>query len=117
MKLEHRSQKVVPFAVFLKRVLRYSFFSFLLIGFSIEIGIWGYQRFAHISWIDSFYMSTMILTGMGPTIEMPSDTAKLFSAFYALYSGIVFLCATAVFFSPILHRIFHILHVDIEDEK
>ena len=117
MKLEHRSQKVVPFSVFLKRVLRYSFFSCLLIGFSIGIGIWGYQRFAHISWIDSFYMSTMILTGMGPTIEMPSNTAKLFSAFYALYSGIVFLCATAVFFSPILHRVFHILHVDTEEGK
>jgi hypothetical protein len=54
----------------------------------------------------------MILTGMGPVIEMKTATAKLFSSFYALYSGIAFLSITAVFFTPLIHRMLHILHVE-----
>jgi hypothetical protein len=53
---------------------------------------------------------------MGPVAEMKSANAKLFSSFYALYSGIAFLSITAVFFAPIIHRLLHILHVE-EDEK
>jgi hypothetical protein len=58
----------------------------------------------------------MILTGMGPVVEMRSDAAKLFSSFYALYSGIAFLSITAVFFAPIIHRLLHILQVE-DDEQ
>jgi hypothetical protein len=54
----------------------------------------------------------MILTGMGPVIEMKTFGAKLFSSIFALYSGIAFLSITAVFFAPIVHRIMHILHVE-----
>lgn len=70
-----------------------------------------------ISWLDSFHMACMILTGMGPTIEIKSTVGKLFSSFYALYSGIAFLSITAVFFAPIIHRILHILHVEDNDKK
>jgi hypothetical protein len=56
----------------------------------------------------------MILTGMGPVAEMKTNTAKLFSSFYALYSGIAFLTVTAVFFTPIIHRLLHILHLEME---
>lgn len=59
-------------------------------------------------------MACMILTGMGPIVEMTTPTAKLFSSFYALYSGIAFLSITAVFFAPIIHRLLHILHVENE---
>jgi hypothetical protein len=54
----------------------------------------------------------MILTGMGPVVEMKTNGAKLFSSIFALYSGIAFLSITAVFFAPIVHRIMHILHVE-----
>jgi hypothetical protein len=54
----------------------------------------------------------MILTGMGPIAEMKTDEAKLFSSVYALYSGVTFLSITAVFFTPIIHRLLHVLHVE-----
>ena len=118
MKLEHRTQKLASFSHFLVRVGRYGFFCGLLIVVSLAIGMVGYHAVGHISWLDSFYMSSMILTGMGPVAEMPmhSVAAKLFSAFYALYSGVVVLSTTAVFFAPIIHRVLHILQVD-EDEN
>jgi hypothetical protein len=94
--------------------MRYGFFAALLIVFSLGIGMLGYRFAADLSWLDSFYMSSMILTGMGPTAEMKTEGAKLFSACYALYSGVAFLSITAVFFAPVIHRLLHILHVDRE---
>lgn len=101
---------------FIVRLGRYALFAFGLIVFSIGMGILGYHYLAQLNWIDSFHMASMILTGMGPIAEMPGDTAKLFSSFYALYSGMAFLSMTAVFLTPIIHRLLHILHVE-RDEK
>ena len=112
MKLEHHKQKVVPFPKFLLRLGGYALFSIILIIFSVSIGTIGYHHFGHLKWLDSFHMSCMILTGMGPVVEMKTNGAKLFSSFFALYSGVAFLSITAVFFAPIVHRLLHILHVE-----
>jgi hypothetical protein len=117
MKLENRKQKVTPLPNFLFRVGRYGLFAFILILFSLLIGTIGYHHFGHISWLDSFHMSCMILTGMGPVVEMKSPNAKIFSSLYALYSGVAFLSITAVFFAPIIHRLLHILHVEQDENE
>ena len=46
---------------------------------------------------------------MGPVLE---HEAKYFASFYALYSGISLLGAVAVFLTPVMHRMLHILHLD-----
>ncbi len=118
LKLEHRKQKVVPFRQFIYRLGRYSLFCALLIIFSLSIGITGYHFIDKLNFVDSFHMSSMILTGMGPVTDMKTNPAKIFSSFYALYSGVAFLSITAVFFAPIIHRFLHILHVEKpEDEE
>ncbi|HMR42380.1 MAG TPA: hypothetical protein PKC40_01035 [Saprospiraceae bacterium] len=117
MKLEHRRQKVAPLSHFFVRLGRYSLFALALIVFSVGIGMVGYHYFAALSWLDSFHMACMILTGMGPVVEMKTTEAKLFSSFYALYSGIAFLSITAVFFAPIIHRLLHILQVERGEEN
>ena len=117
LKLENRKQKVAPLQHFFIRLARYSVFSLLLIALSILIGCIGYHYLGKLNWLDSFHMSSMILTGMGPVAEMHSNGAKLFSSFYALYSGIAFLSITAVFFAPIIHRLLHILQVESDDDQ
>ena len=117
MKLEHRKEKIVPIMTFAWRLVKYTMVCFVLILISLTIGILGYHQLAHASWLDSLHMSSMILTGMGPVVEMKSDQAKIFSSFYALYSGVAFLSITAVFFAPIAHRILHILNIDTSDHK
>jgi len=117
MKLENRKQKVTTMSNFLFRLWRYGLFAAGLIFISLLIGTVGYRFIGDISWLDSFHMTCMILTGMGPVVEMKTTQAKLFSSFYALYSGVAFLSVTAVFFAPIIHRLLHILHVDQEDES
>lgn len=111
-KLEHRRQKIVPFKQFVLRVGRYGLFSMALIIFSLGIGVTGYHFVGKLNFIDSFHMSSMILTGMGPVADMTTSGAKLFSSFYALYSGVAFLSTTAVFLTPVIHRLLHILHVE-----
>ena len=117
MKLEHYKQKVVSMPQFLFRLGRYALFSAILITFSVFMGTLGYHIFGQLSWLDSFHMSCMILTGMGPVMEMKSDIAKIFSSLYALYSGVAFLSITAVFFAPIVHRLLHILHVEDDQDE
>lgn len=117
MKLENRKQKVVALPHFIFRLGRYGLFALGLILFSVLIGTIGYHYYGQISWFDSFYMSCMILTGMGPVVEMTSTSAKLFSSLYALYSGVAFLSITAVFFAPIIHRLLHILHVEEDNHE
>jgi hypothetical protein len=114
-KLEHRRQNVLPFSKFLIRLGKYLLFALLLIAFSLVLGVAGYHYCGKLNFLDSFQMSCMILTGMGPVSTMISAGAKIFSSLYALYSGIAFLSVTAVFFAPIIHRILHILHVESED--
>ncbi|MFN3300468.1 MAG: hypothetical protein ACK41Z_09755 [Sediminibacterium sp.] len=116
MKLENRKQKLAPMPHFLFRVGRYGIFALGLVAFSVLIGTVGYHYLGNVSWLDSFHMACMILTGMGPVVEMTSPAAKIFSSFYALYSGVAFLSITAVFFAPIIHRLLHILNVE-RDEK
>jgi hypothetical protein len=112
MRFEHKHQHVISVHQFLIRQLKYLLFAVLLIVFSMGIGVLGYGYFGNLNFIDSFYMASMILTGMGPVVEMKTYDAKLFSSFYALYSGVAFLTITAVTIAPLVHRLLHILQVE-----
>jgi hypothetical protein len=115
MKTKKQNRQILPFNIFLRRVLKYFLFSSMLIAFSLAIGTIGYHYYGEISWIDGFYNASLILTGMGPVNEMHTTSAKLFASFYALFSGIAFLSTVAVIFAPIAHRLLHMLHIPDED--
>ncbi len=114
---EHKRNQLLPFSAFIKRVLKYFAYSLFLIGFALLIGTLGYHYFADLKWIDAFCNASMILTGMGPAADMISNSAKLFSSFYALFSGIAFLSTIAIFFAPIAHRILHTFHIENDESK
>jgi len=112
LKFENKNKELLPFSQFLRRVLLYFFYAFILIVFSTGIGTMGYRYFGNLSWVDSFYNACMILTGMGPVNIMETNVSKLFASFYALFSGIAFLSTIAVFLAPIAHRFLHALHIE-----
>lgn len=78
----------------------------------LAIGVAGYHYTDNIPWLDSLHNASMILSGMGPVVEIKSNGGKLFSSLYALFSGIVFITNVGVILAPALHRIFHRLHVE-----
>jgi len=115
MRFESKNKAVLPFSKFLHRVLRFFVYSLIMIILSVGVGTLGYSYFGGLSTVDAFYNACMILTGMGPVNVMQTNEAKIFSSFYALFSGIAFLSTVAVLFAPAAHRFLHLLHIDEED--
>ncbi len=112
MKFEKKSQPLAERSRFLFRLAMYWLVSGSMISVSLGIGVLGYRHFGHLKWIDALLNASMILTGMGPVDKMETEPGKLFASFYALFSGVVFLSATAVVLSPVFHRVMHRFHLD-----
>lgn len=122
MNFEHRGEPIASVQTYQARLLKYFLIALGLLIFSLLIGTVGYWYFGQQniktdkpSWIDAFLCASMILTGMGPIGSIESDGGKIFSALYAIYSGVTFLSVMGIFFAPIIHRFLHLMHID-EDE-
>jgi hypothetical protein len=115
--LEHHKKPLLSRGQFLRRQIKYTLFSITILLFSIGIGTAGYHFLGQLPWIDSFLNASMILTGMGPVDHLNSNSGKIFSALYALFSGISFLTFVAVLFTPAYHRFLHKFHLTIEDSN
>ncbi len=113
--LEHHRKPLLSRREFMRRQVRYSLFSLCILTFSIGIGTVGYHLFGGLAWIDSFLNASMILTGMGPVDHLDTAAGKIFSALYALFSGIAFLTFVAVLFTPAYHRFLHKFHLPAGD--
>ena len=118
--LSHLERKGAPLAStahFFRRLGRNFLATIAIIAFSLGIGTLGYHYFGGVPWIDGFLNAAMILTGMGPVDKMETDGGKLFAAFYALYSGLVFLTMVVVLITPIYHRFIHRFHLESEQQE
>ena len=108
---EHKRQKLAPPKVFYRRVLNHISIAIVVLASCLLIGIFGYHWSAHSNWIDSIHNASMILSGMGPVVEMTTVSGKIFSSFYALFSGVVFITNIGIILAPALHRMYHRLHL------
>ena len=86
--------------------------AFLILGICLLIGIAGYHYTAEVGWLDSLHNASMILSGMGPVVEINTVPGKFFSSFYALFSGVVFITNIGIILAPALHRMYHRLHLE-----
>jgi hypothetical protein len=109
---EHKKQPIVPIKTFYKRVLKNIVLALAVMIFCLLIGVIGYHYTAGSGWLDSLHNASMILSGMGPVIEIKTDGGKWFSSFYALFSGVVFISNIGIILAPVLHRLYHRLHLE-----
>ena len=109
---EHKSEPVASRKVFLKRLYRNAIVAFVILSICLLMGVVGYRYTGQLSWIDSLHNASMILSGMGPVAEIKSNSGKIFSSFYALFSGVAFITNIGMLIAPIVHRFFHILHAE-----
>ncbi|MBI5372991.1 MAG: hypothetical protein HZA79_13295 [Sphingobacteriales bacterium] len=109
---EHHKQPLAPKTTFYKRVLKNVVTAGLIMLVCLAIGITGYHYWGRASWIDSLHNASMILSGMGPVIEMPTVNGKIFSSVYALFSGVVFITNVGIILAPAIHRLFHRMHLE-----
>jgi len=112
MSLPHLGRvPLVAAEVHRRRVISAGAVGLALVILSLAAGIAGYMVFEELRFIDAFLNAAMILSGMGPLHNPQTAGGKVFAAVYALYSGFAVLAIAAVMFAPILHRIFHRLHI------
>jgi hypothetical protein len=76
------------------------------------MGIIGYKFTGPMSWIDALHNASMILGGMGPVVIIETFWGKIFSSFYALFSGVIFITSIGVLIAPIAHRFFHKMNLE-----
>ena len=114
---EHRRQPVIPRRRFIRRM-------FIVIGLwlaltlvGLVIGIAGYANLEGMSLVDAYVNAAMILSGMGPVVELKTTAGKIFAGTYAIFSGLVIVIATGFILAPIFHRVLHRFHVETAHEK
>jgi hypothetical protein len=109
---EHRKQKLASMKTFYQRIVKNILLASVIMLICLGIGIVGYHYTADIPWLDAVHNASMILSGMGPVVEIKTVTGKWFSSFYALFSGVVFITNIGVILAPAMHRMFHRLHIE-----
>jgi len=109
---EHRSEPLLPFRAFLRRLATSAALGFAIVAVSLLIGMVGYRFMVGLSWIDAFLNAAMLLGRMGPIDPPKTAAGKLFSGLYALYCGFAVLGIAGVIFAPVFHRFLHHFHLE-----
>jgi len=109
---EHKKEPLASRSIFLKRIYLNTLLTVLLLLLCLSIGVIGYKYGGPMSWVDALHNASMILSGMGPVVEIKTTTGKLFSSFYALFSGVAFITNIGLLVAPLAHRLFHMLHAE-----
>ena len=114
-----RMLRMPPRAHFIAHILRSFTIAGTAIGGGLFIGMAGYHDFGRMSWQESFYYASMILSGEGPPLDPVSLSAiqighlHVFAGFYALFSGVTFITMVGVLLAPALHRFLHRFHLEL----
>lgn len=109
---ERRGQPLLAGRLFLVRVGRHILLALGILLLFLLLGAVGYHYFVALPWLDAVLNASMILSGMGPMDEITTAGGKTFATLYALLSGLVFAFTTGIIISPMLHRVFHSLHIE-----
>ena len=99
--------------LFWRRMFTHSGIALGILGLSLSVGIWGYERYEHLPWRDAFLNAAMLLGGMGPVKTDLSEPGKIFAGLYALYAGLVVIAVAGLLLAPAVHHLMH--HVDWDD--
>jgi len=101
-----------PPHVFYTRIRRAATYAFALVIATLLTGIIGFHTIEQLPWLDAFHQAAMLLSGMGPVVEMKSSAGKIFDGIYALFCGVILLASTGLLFAPVIHRILHRFHIE-----
>lgn len=98
--------------IFLARFLRSAQYALVLVAITLVVGIVGYRLVEDLSWLDAFHQAAMLLSGMGPVVDMKTAAGKVFDGVYALFCGVILLASTGLLFAPVIHRLLHRFHIE-----
>ena len=68
--------RLLTWSELIARAMRFALFGAGFLVIALGIGVLGYRWIAGLGWIDALLNASMILSGMGPVNEMPTDGAN-----------------------------------------
>jgi hypothetical protein len=99
------------------RLWRNALWAIGIIVVALGFGIIGYAYFGALSFTKAFANAAMILSGMGPLDQMPTQSGEIFEGVYALLSGLLFLAVAGFALAPALHHILRGFHLEDEEAE
>ena len=105
--LEKKDDPVLPFTQFMRRMLLYCIVAFIILLITLLLGTVGYCYFEGLNLLPSFMNAALVLSDMGPVVAVHSQPGMLFSSFYALICGFVYVAIVGIISAPIVHRCLH----------
>lgn len=113
---ERISDKLISTERFLLRVFKTFLCVAGIMALSVLLGAVGFVLLEELAVKDAILHSAHILSGLG-LLEVPRTYAgRFFAAMFGLYASLFFLAAFSVIFAPIVHRILHKLHLEVDDD-
>jgi hypothetical protein len=115
MRYEKKNEPLASRSVYYRRIAGNFLRVSVILIIMLVVGTVGYHYSTNplAGCLDAFHNASMILSGMGPVFTEPLiPGGKIFSSFYALFSGIVFVGGMGFILAPGIHRIFHKLHIE-----
>jgi len=111
---EHYRQPLLPQKSFYLRLLRSVGLSFFLLVVTVVIGAVGFRCTEGYAWLDAALNCVLIMTGVGTVGVVHSSVGKIFTGIYSAISTFVFFAILAIICTPLLHRLLHKFHFDID---
>ena len=111
---ERIKQPLLPKGKFYLRMVHSCLLALAVLSATLLFGTIGFRVFERYSWIDSLLNSIMIMTGVGTIGMLNTNAGKLFTGIYSIVSSLVFFTSLAIIFTPLLHRLMHKLHLDLD---
>jgi len=111
---EHYRQPLLGRQAFYRRMLRSIIISLLFLITTVLIGAVTFHYIEGFSWIDSALNCVLIMTGVGTVGIINTSAGKIFTGLYSIFSTLIFFTILAIIFTPLLHRLLHKFHLDID---
>ena len=85
-------------------------YSLILIASVLLLGTAGFHRLEKLSYLDAFYLTSMLATAQGPSQAPITVAGKFFASFMAFLSVGIVVAAIGFLFGPFLGELWKIGH-------
>jgi len=109
---EHKRQPLLTRNRFFSRLGRNAIFALAVVVVALAVGMSGYMGFEGMGFVDGFLNAAMILSGMGPVVQLQTVGGKLFAGIYAIFSGLLIFAVAGLMLAPVYHRMIHRFHLE-----
>lgn len=103
-------------AAFARRMLAAFGVTLLIVFGSMAVGTAGYYGLSDMNWDNAFHHACHVLSGHDAD-PLPDRTpaVNIFAGLFVLYARLVFVSILAVMMVPLVHRMMHKMHLDLDD--